>query len=155
MVNVNPSIGFVVDDLAANQIAYTLLVNINAFLSKNAHIPVSLFFLENSQPCLNVTTSRYHAKDAVHFNGHLIATSPRSADIIKDIYLPKRYYYIYDIVRCLKNPVALKDKSIVKFTRCKDYIDVLDKSGVEVRPEVVKDFDINTIVKAILWQKQN
>jgi hypothetical protein len=150
-------VGFVLDNLSASQIAHLCVENTNKWLESNFGTNFSVFYEENSMPCIQPCFARFHAKDAMAFYGHLIATSFSTAFSIKDATRSKRYYYINDLewtrpwFRHNQDDIdkVLNNDEIVKFTRSNDHYKYLTDMGINVIPNIVEDFDINKILEII------
>lgn len=141
-------IGFLVDSIGPGQVPYLCIDQCNKWLSQDFSLTFSLFYLENAQPCLQPFFARFHAKDAMAFTGHLIATSNSTLDVLKSCMRAKRYYYINDLTWINNPSMALQDKSIVKFTKCEDYYNKL-KDSIEISQKIVKDFNISKVLEII------
>ncbi len=145
-------VGFAVDSLSAGQIPYLCVTNINRWLNDHFGVNFSLFYQENSIPCVQPRFARFHLKDTNVFDGVVIATSFATAKSIKDAARSKRYYYINDITFLEKSKdldCVMKNDNIIKFTRSKDYTNLLLDKGYNINPAVIKDFDINEILEII------
>lgn len=146
-------IGFILDSLAAAQIPYLLIKNANDFLDKRFDININIFFEDNFIPCLEPKFARFHIKDAFIFDGVLIATSLSTVLTIKNFTRSKRFFYINDLENLRKTTSQndwdniLKDKDIVKFTRCEDYRNELVSQGYDIHPIIVENFDIEKILE--------
>lgn len=148
-------VGFCVNDLGMNQIAYTLIKNVNSWLEDNFGLNPSIFFIENNMTCLPVKFPRFHLKDANVFTGHLIATDIKTVINLSYVHRCKKYYYINDLFEIInaKNDSGiidiLKDKEIIKFCRSKDHREYLMKKGYLIHDIIVDDFDLNQILEII------
>ncbi len=150
-------VGFVLDSLDANQIAYTCIDSINKWSDENFGLSFTLFYRKNYLPSIDPKCPRYHVKDIMAFDGHLISTSIESSIAMQDAVKAKWYYYIYDLdwKRQDRNlsPDAvnkiLSSNKITRFTRSPDFVDELKLAGCSSLNGDVKDFDINNILEII------
>jgi hypothetical protein len=150
-------VGFAIDSLAAGQISFTCVENTNKWLASNFGVNFSIFYEQNALPCVSPQFARFHIRDAIGFEGDLIATSYNTLKSIKGATRSKRYYYINDIEwwrpwfkDSINEIKALsQDDSIVKFCRSQDHRDRLLDMGFEVSPIIVEDFNIDKILEII------
>jgi hypothetical protein len=91
------NLAFVIEDLAANQLAYSLIYNANQWLESNLDGTVSIFYMDNLIPCILPKFPRYQATDIIPFDGTLVATSFKTANLIKKATRARRYYYLNDL----------------------------------------------------------
>ncbi len=144
-------LGFVVKSLASGQMPYLLSVNSNKFLEKNYDTSISVFFEESFIPCMPVRFARFNLRDALMFYGDLIATSVSTAMAIKDCTHTKRFFYINDLENLRRNDdnwnSILKEEGVIKFTRSKDYYDILTEQGYKIHQKIVPDFAIEDILE--------
>ncbi len=150
-------LGFVFSDLYASQMPYLCIFNSNRWLSNNLGLNISIFYEDNSPPCIKPEFARFHISSSVGFDGDLIATSFKTALSAKVSSRSRRYYYINDMEWLRGNFAHSKeefksimlDDSIVKFTRCQDYLDTMTGQGINISPVVVPDFDIDRILEIV------
>lgn len=151
-------LGFVVEDLAAGQVPYELIHNSNEFLRKDSEINISLFYMENSFPCLWPQFARFNIKDTVGFKGCLIATSVTTAFAIQKAHRADRYFYIQDLewlrpwfseTKDQWNTV-MSDTSITKFCRSQDHLNQLCENRYQVKG-YVENFNIKNILEIVKW----
>ncbi len=146
-------LGFIVDDLSSSQINYCLVKNCNNFIENESSINIQLFFEDNFNPCVPPKFARFNVKDAFVFDGHLIATSLKTAKTLKTLYRPRKYFYINDLEYLRKNTdkkewnEILKDENIIKFARCNDYIQHL--FPYKIHDKAIVDFHIPSILEII------
>lgn len=154
----NKMLGFVVEDLAAGQIPYTLIHNSNEFLDRDTDINISLFYMENSFPCLWPRFARFNLKDTMGFCGSLIATSVQTAHAIQQATRADRYFYIQDLewkrpwfneTKQMWNSV-MGDEQVIKIARSNDHYKEFCKSGYRVRG-YVEDFNLEKILEITKW----
>ncbi len=155
-------LGFALSDLYAAQIPYLCIVQSNYWLRNNLGMNISIFYEDNSPPCLPLEFARFHIRDTVGFDGDLVSTSFKTALSTKLATRSNRYYYINDMEWLRGNfPFSkeefqsiMLDDSIVKFTRCQDYLDLMTKQGLKINPTIVKDFDIDKILEIVHGSKR-
>lgn len=145
------SVGFVVSDLGPNQIAYTCMSSISKYLDDNYGIDPVLFFEEQSMPCLPPKCARYNIYDTSYYYGNLITTNIKTTLSATNAKLCKKFYYIYDL-EYLRNEenkknfdIIMSDNTIVKFTRCLDFLKQLRNDGYNINGTIVNDFDLKSI----------
>lgn len=149
-------IGFVLQDLGPNQLAYTCISSINKYLDNNYGIDPVLFFQEQSMPCLQPKCARYNVYDTSYYYGNLITTTIDTTVNTRNARVCQKFYYIYEL-EYLKNKenkvkfdTIMNDNTIVKFTRCLDFLQQLRNDGYEINGTIVNDFDptsIHNIIK--------
>lgn len=147
------AIGFILNNLGRNQVAYTCISAINRYNNDSFGLNLNIFFKEQETPCINPVCGRFHARDSLLFNGHLIATDLENVKILNGVHLSHKYFYINNLPSILNNkhlsdPI-LKDKTITKFCRSKDYRDELLKLQYDISDCVVEDFNMNQILELI------
>ncbi len=144
-------VAFVLDNLAANQIAYSLIYNSNQFLEKNADVNISIFFVDNMLPCVLPKFARFNITELSSFDGTLIATSFKTALLVKNATRSKRYWYVSDMEWTKGNFTSFDklndlfcDQSIVKISRSKDFVQ-------NIPPikdiQVIEDYNVEELTK--------
>jgi hypothetical protein len=150
-------IAFVLDNLSAGQIPYCCIYNCNAWLYNNFGLNFSIFYTENSSPCVKPKFARFHVRDTVYFTGTLIATSLSTALAIKNATRAKRYFYVNDPEWLRSHKQITKedfesimfDDKIIKFCRSNDYKTQLEILGIKVLPNIVEDFNVSKILEIV------
>lgn len=151
------------DSLDANQAAFTAIDAVNKWLDNNFGLSFVFFYRKNFLPSIEPKCPRYHVKDLMAFDGHVIATSMETALAMENAIKAQRYYYIYDLdwKREWKkiNPDSVKrvlgDDKIIKFTRSADFVEELKVAGCTSLHGDVKDFDIDKILEIINANTRN
>lgn len=158
MPSLDNKIGFVVNNLGASQVAYTLIKAVNDAVHNDYRNSICTFVTSLVIPCIDVAFPQFHLREAPQFDGVLIATDFSSALSIKDATRSSRYYYVNDLewtrshVFRHKQEVVdsvLKNDDIVKFARSEDHKAYMEDRGVRVSDILVEDFDIEKIVEII------
>jgi hypothetical protein len=150
-------LGFVLKDLSASQTAYFCITNSNEWLKNNFGLNVSLFYEEDSQPCVFPRFARFHLKDIFTFSGILIATDFNSVVNLEHIKNSKKFYYIQDLEHTRNNfkhskekfDQVMTDQNIIKFCRCSDHQNYFTSLNYKVSNTIVKDFNIDKIMEII------
>lgn len=147
----NNKLAFALTELGSGQIPYICISESNQFLNKKTDLDIVIFYEESAVPCVALDFARFHVRDSCYFKGNLICTSLSTIKSTEKAFCAKRFFYINDIIEQIKNKeefdLVMKNKDIVKFTRCGDYYDYLTKLRYELSDIIVKDFDINTILQ--------
>lgn len=150
-------VGIVLNDLTGSQVAYLAIARSNKWLKDNLGANISVFYEDAGYPCITPEFARFNIRDTVFFTGDLICTSFKNVLATKNAACSKRYYYINDLewtrswfqFNKQQFEEVMLDDNIVKFTRCKDYYNLLTKNGIKVHPTIVQDFDIDQIMEVI------
>ncbi len=155
-------LAFVLPNLSSSQASYLCINVCNNIVEKTAALNLSLFFCENSPPCVPIKIARFHLRDACIYTGHLIAIDQETLNAISNFTRAKRYFYIQDLTwltdsRFYKKETMdlMKDDSIIKIAKCKDHKDYLLNKGYNIHPIIVEDFDIDAILSIVTNKKDN
>ena len=152
------NIGFLLDDIAPSQVAYSCIFNSNQYLAKNNDLTVCLFYDNMTYPCTYPLFPRFHSRDCVGFDGLLVSTSLESSNFLKQNHRAKKVFYIQDIewerARGQKLDLSiLYDESIIKICRSKDHLEYIKsgckdktfKTPINLVDTIVSDFDISVL----------
>ena len=148
-------LAFVVEDLNASQVGYQSVRELNILSERSSEIEPSIFFIEQSWPCMAPKFARYHVRDSLWYDGHLIATSLKTALSIRTSTRAKRYFYIQDLEWLRGNcdldgwKSIMSDEGYVKICRCKDHAKEVHEAGFCVNLIVIENFEINKFVELI------
>lgn len=146
------SLGFVLKDIGPNQMAYTCISNANKWLEDNYGIAPVIFFEEVAVPCIEPDFARYNIHSVSHYYGYLVYTDIDSFFSTKSISPSKKLFYIYDINTLFKDDrfgKILNDNNVIKIFRCSDYLKKIKSLGFKLNDNIVADFNIDDIMKAI------
>jgi hypothetical protein len=144
-------IGVVMNDVGANQLAYTFITNVNEWQKTNFGVDFCLFTQEYASPCMDPKFARFNIFDTSYFGGHLITTSIQTFLNTQNAVKSKRYFYV-NYLEYLRDKSKehlyqeiMHDDNIVKILRTKDYAEPLGISSKQYY--VLEDFDINSLIK--------
>jgi hypothetical protein len=142
-------VGFVLDDLGPHQVAYSILRRVSSYLNNSFGVSVVIFIENSVAPCLlknNVPV--FNARELRGYDGHLVATSARSAGLVSEAWRPlTRNWYISGLDPVTKASPHLKDPRISKILATSDFLS-------EIQPEpysanIVPSFNLHQIFKTI------
>ncbi len=148
-------IAFVFDDLNASQPAYQCIKALNSLTIRSSDIEPSIFFIEQALPCIEPKFARYHVRDSLWYEGHLIATSVKTAMSIKLSTRAKRYFYIQDLEWLRQNcntedwKSIMEDDNFIKICRCKDHAKAIHEAGFIISPAAIENYNIQKFVELI------
>lgn len=146
--------GWACVDFNPSQITYELTEQSNKYLDEHFDVSIAAFFIENSKPVLPLKFPRFHLKDCATFDGILIATDSTTAISIKNYKRNKLFYYISDFHELLRSKnlkEIMENDDILKFTRSKDYLEILKLNfkTSRISENIVEDFDIDQILSIV------
>lgn len=146
-------IGIVMNDIGANQLAYTFITNTNEWQKDNFGIDFCIFTQEYASPCIEPNFARFNIFDSSYFGGHLITTSAQTFLNTQNAVKSKRYFYV-NYLEYLRDESKkdlykeiMHDDSVVKILRSKDYADPL---GISTKKyHVLEDFNIKQLISIV------
>jgi len=142
-------IGIIFDHLEPSQAAYTAIFHMNKYLDVHYNQSACIFCAHLGPQCITPAFAVYHTGRICSFTGTLIAYSPSTTEqLYRGVRAKHKLRYIYDINNLDK---SINDPSIYKFTRCENYIDILQKN-TEIQSlsnTTVPSFEIDKIQSVI------
>ncbi|TXT66110.1 MAG: hypothetical protein BAJALOKI3v1_50110 [Promethearchaeota archaeon] len=152
------SIGFVVNHLGPNQTSYGVIKACNECLSKYNNISPSIYYVNQSIPCIKSIVPRYPSYEIRDHVGMIIATSVETALLIQQSYQPNRYKIFYiDDLHYLRNSLMLKskyndimlDSDIVKICRSQDHAKELMQLGYSIHNKTIPYIKIESFLEML------
>jgi hypothetical protein len=146
-------IAFVFEDLNASQSAYLACKNMNRMLENTSEVEPTVFFMEQSLPCVDLQFARYHVREALLYTGNLVSTSLKTAISVSKATRARRYFYIQDLewLRPNFNKEAwlniMQDRSIKKICRSVDHAEAIHESGFGQVPVVIENYNIEQFLE--------
>lgn len=148
-----PSLGFIVNSMAINEIGLCLADSINKYIEKQ-DIEIAIFTILNEPITLVPMASIYKINNINTFFGKPIATDINTWIYLKNLRCDKKYFYIYDPIKFqFVSPKLLdeiRNSNTVFFTRSKVFSKYL-KNNYKINCEEleVPNFEIPLIRKII------
>ena len=150
-------IGILVDNLGGNQIAYSLIRNVNEYLKDNIDTDIIAFFDNLAAPCIDLNFASMQLSEAYGFDGIVISTNISTTEKMLRFPSPKRkLYYLYDLDWVLQENKSFEhlktiylNNNIELFSNGATYNNLIKKIWKEP-VFILNDFDIKFLVKQ-LW----
>ncbi len=149
-------IAFFISSLAASQLSYQLIKNLNNFyeIDRSGQVDFAVFYEQEARPCIEPNFLITNATDAWNYSGQLISTTLSTSH--KAIKFPKakHTFYVYDLEWIeMQNKQYEILSEIYQTPKCilvrsTDHSDIIKK--VWNRPaQSVGDFDIKKILEKL------
>lgn len=149
-------IAFFVRSLAATQMSYQLIKNLNQFYEtdRSATVDFAVFYESEARPCIEPEFLITNATDAFNYPGNLISTSLSTAYKANRFPKAKHSFYVYDLEWMampnkqyeVLSEIYQKPKSIL--TRSDDHANLIQKIW-NCQARSAGDFDIKRIIELL------
>jgi len=152
----NKQVGFLVNELTASHLAFSLIKNLNDY-NNESNIDTVLFFENASSSIIKPNFSIMAINEIWNFSGALISTDINTTLSLKKCFSPrKKIFYVWDL-EWMRNPMgkvwefektiqAFSDESIELVARSKDHAKAIENLSNRKVKHVVENFNIENLI---------
>jgi len=151
----NNQIGFLVNDLTASHLAFSLIKNLNEYESNSDFV---LFFENASSSIIKPNFPIMAATEVWNFGGVLISTDINTTLTLKKCFAPKKkIFYVWDL-EWMRNRMgqtksfevliqAFSDEKIELVARSKDHAKAIENLSNRKVKSIVENFNIEKLMR--------
>lgn len=133
------NLGFVINNIGPNQLAFDLIHQINLIGRTNVEVSCSLFIQNIIEPCVVPNCAVYNISEIMSFDGVMVATDFDTCEkMLKTTNQALKIFYLWEL-EWIRNPdkfltyqSILRTKGLVIFSRSEQYAKQLEEyAGVK------------------------
>ena len=152
----NRQVGFLVNELTASHLAFSLIKNLNDY-NNESNIDTGLFFENASSSIIKPNFSIMAINEIWNFSGSLISTDINTTLSLKKCFSPrKKIFYVWDL-EWMRTPrgkawefektiQAFSDESIELVARSKDHAKAIENLSNRKVKHIVENFNIENLI---------